>query len=70
MNESKNPVCWSQTGFYVYGSKLWEAALIDFSKLIRELRLMISQLPNWKFLLVWSIPFLWVVSQLIVAIKG
>ncbi|BAI30036.1 hypothetical protein ECO103_1198 [Escherichia coli O103:H2 str. 12009] len=24
---------------------------------------MISQLPNWKFLLVWSIPFLWVVSQ-------
>ena len=26
---------------------------------------MISQLPNWKFLLVWSIPFLWVVSQLI-----
>ncbi|EFI9294485.1 hypothetical protein G3S67_005022 [Escherichia coli] len=46
------------------------AALIDFSKLIRELRLMISQLPNWKFLLVWSIPFLWGVSQLIVAIKG
>lgn len=31
---------------------------------------MISQLPNWKFLLVWSIPFLWVVSQLIVVIKG
>ncbi|OSL39410.1 putative bacteriophage protein [Escherichia coli TA464] len=59
-----------QSGFCVYGSKLWEAALIDFSKLIRELRLMISQLPNWKFLLVWSIPFLWVVSQLIVAIKG
>lgn len=45
-------------------------ALIDFSKLIRELRLMTGQLPNWKFLLVWSIPFLWVVSQLITAIKG
>ncbi len=25
---------------------------------------------DWKFLLVWSIPFLWVVSRLIVAIKG
>ncbi|EJF8078653.1 hypothetical protein V9O17_005400 [Escherichia coli] len=70
MNKSKNPVCWLQTGFYVYGSKLWEAALIDFSKLIRELRLMISQLPNWKFLLVWLIPFLWGVARLITAIKG
>lgn len=31
---------------------------------------MIEQLPNWKFLLVWAIPFLWGVSQLITAIKG
>lgn len=31
---------------------------------------MIKQLPNWKFFLVWVIPFLWVVSQLIIAIKG
>ncbi|OOO74346.1 hypothetical protein AJR17_025150, partial [Shigella boydii] len=23
MNKSKNPVCWQQAGFCVYGSKLW-----------------------------------------------
>ncbi|EEB44791.1 hypothetical protein PROVALCAL_03179 [Providencia alcalifaciens DSM 30120] len=44
--------------------------VIDFSKLIRELRLMIKQLPNWKFLLIWLIPFIWGISQLIIAIKG
>ncbi len=44
--------------------------MVDFSKLIRELRLMIKQLPDWKFLLIWAIPFLWVVARLITAIKG
>ncbi|EFN7272307.1 hypothetical protein FQE80_26475 [Escherichia coli] len=31
MNKSRNPDCWSQSGFCVSGSKLWEAALINFS---------------------------------------
>ncbi|WCQ55252.1 hypothetical protein NL418_009560 [Escherichia coli] len=70
MNKSKNPVCWQQAGFCFYGSKLWEAALIDFSKLIRELRLMISQLPKLEIFVGLSIPFLWVVFQLIVGIMG
>lgn len=29
--------------------------VIDFSKLIRELREMAEKLPNWKFLLIWSV---------------
>ncbi|NUU68418.1 hypothetical protein HQN64_20240 [Enterobacteriaceae bacterium BIT-l23] len=32
-----------------------EEHVIDFSKLMRELRLMIKQLPNWKFILLWLV---------------
>ncbi|HCR2230053.1 MULTISPECIES: hypothetical protein [Enterobacter cloacae complex] len=32
--------------------------MIDFSKLIRELREMAEKLPNWKFLLIWSVLFI------------
>ncbi|EIY5870887.1 hypothetical protein MM679_005137, partial [Escherichia coli] len=55
MNKSKNPVCWQQAGFCFYGSKLWEAALIDFSKLIREIRVMAEKLSTWKFILIWLV---------------
>ncbi|EIM2919095.1 hypothetical protein K5Z09_004372 [Escherichia coli] len=55
MNKSKNPVCGQQAGFCVYGSKLWEAALIDFSKLIREIRVMAEKLSTWKFILIWLV---------------
>ncbi|KVK39167.1 hypothetical protein ABF69_0209330 [Enterobacter chengduensis] len=30
-------------------------AVLDFSKLIRELRLMIKQLPSWKFIMIWMV---------------
>jgi len=30
-------------------------SVIDFSKLIRELRLMIKQLPDWKFIMIWAV---------------
>uniref|UniRef100_UPI003A94A6E1 hypothetical protein n=1 Tax=Salmonella enterica TaxID=28901 RepID=UPI003A94A6E1 len=68
---SENPDCANSRGFlFLHLDKGKGEPVIDISKLIRELRLMIKQLPNWKFLLVWAIPFLWVVSQLITAIKG
>ncbi len=39
--------------------------MIDFSKLIRELRLMIKQLPDWKFHLKWTVFFLFGLTSLI-----
>lgn len=29
--------------------------VIDFSKLVREIRVMAEKLPNWKFLLIWLV---------------
>ncbi|HCO7573426.1 hypothetical protein [Escherichia fergusonii] len=29
--------------------------MIDFSKLVREIRVMAEKLPNWKFLLIWLV---------------
>ncbi|AUO64121.1 hypothetical protein WM46_04750 [Citrobacter freundii complex sp. CFNIH2] len=43
--------------------------MIDFSKLIRELREMGEKLPNWKFLLIWTVFFLFGLSSLIGAIR-
>ncbi|EEJ6213227.1 hypothetical protein GUO90_003128 [Salmonella enterica] len=43
--------------------------MIDSSKPIRELREMGEKLPNWKFLLIWMVFFLFGVSSLIHAIR-
>ncbi|EEI5922534.1 hypothetical protein GYC56_005411 [Salmonella enterica] len=43
--------------------------MIDFSKLIMELRVMGEKLPNWKFLLIWIVFFLLGLSILIGAVR-
>ncbi|EEB2907451.1 hypothetical protein FVC98_17280 [Salmonella enterica] len=43
--------------------------MIDFSKLIMELRVMGEKLPNWKFLLIWFVFFLFGLSILIGAVR-
>ncbi|BDI50712.1 hypothetical protein ACLB1E_23630 [Escherichia coli] len=43
--------------------------MVDFSKLIRELRLMIKQLPNWKFIMLWLVMFIASVGYLIGQIR-
>lgn len=43
--------------------------VIDISKLIRELRLMIEQLPNWKFILIWLVLFVAAIGYLIGQIR-
>ncbi|WP_221413638.1 MULTISPECIES: hypothetical protein, partial [unclassified Cronobacter] len=69
--KSKNPGLLAQPGFSVSDPEQDKGEhVVDFSKLIRELRLMIKQFPDRKFFLIWVIPFIWVVSQLITAIKG
>jgi len=39
--------------------------VIDFSKLIRELRLMFKQLPDWKFIMLWVVVFIVAIGYLI-----
>ncbi|ECY9568050.1 hypothetical protein F7T04_01785 [Salmonella enterica] len=41
----------------------------DISKLIRELREMSEKIPGWKFLLVWTVFFLFGLSSLIQAVR-
>ncbi|EEV5815825.1 hypothetical protein GP979_04805 [Escherichia coli] len=43
--------------------------MINFSKLIRELRVMGEKLPNWKFFLIWAVFFLFGLSSVISAIR-
>ncbi|MDN0333266.1 hypothetical protein FCV88_24155 [Escherichia coli] len=43
--------------------------MFDFTKLIKELREMGERLPNWKFLLIWSVFFLFGLSALIQSIR-
>ncbi|ECW0134804.1 hypothetical protein F3E84_13160 [Salmonella enterica subsp. enterica] len=43
--------------------------MIDFSKLIMKLRVMGEKLPNWKFLLIWIVFFLFGLSSLIGAVR-
>ncbi|MBZ7404788.1 hypothetical protein FMJ25_23185 [Klebsiella grimontii] len=43
--------------------------MIDFSKLIRELRQMGEKLADWKFLLIWTVFFLFGLSSLITAVR-
>lgn len=44
--------------------------VIYLSKIFREVRIMSERLSNWRFILLWLIPFIWVMSTLISAIKG
>ncbi|HEO9044238.1 TPA: hypothetical protein QIF36_002405 [Enterobacter kobei] len=43
--------------------------MIDISKLLRELREMGEKLPSWKFLLIWSVFFLFGLAAVIEAVK-
>ncbi|EAB9752274.1 hypothetical protein F0M37_24090 [Salmonella enterica subsp. enterica] len=43
--------------------------VVDFSKLIRELRLMIKQLPDWKFIMLWLVLFIAAIGYLIGQIR-
>ncbi|EDV3179916.1 hypothetical protein FLQ72_000876 [Salmonella enterica] len=43
--------------------------MTDISKLIRELRLMIEQLQNWKFILIWLVLFVASIGYLIGQIR-
>ncbi|WP_176168236.1 hypothetical protein [Salmonella enterica] len=43
--------------------------MIDISKLIRGLRLMIEQLPNWKFILIWLVLFVAAIGYLVGQIR-
>ena len=43
--------------------------MIYFSKLIRELRLMIEQLPNWKFIMLWLVALIIALGYLIGQIR-
>lgn len=44
-------------------------SVIDFSKLIRELRLMFKQLPDWKFIMLWVVVFIVAIGYLIGQIR-
>lgn len=39
-----------------------------FSKIIKEIRIMSERLSAWRFLLIWLIPFLYVLPSVIDAI--
>ncbi|EKN5979311.1 hypothetical protein DVQ93_08050 [Yersinia enterocolitica] len=41
----------------------------DISKLIRELRIMGEKITDWRFLLIWTVFFLFGLSSLIQAIR-
>ena len=45
-------------------------SVIYLSRILKEVRIMGERLSNWRFILLWLIPFIWVVSTLISAIKG
>ena len=68
--KNKTPTVASSAGFFMSNVTLTnEEPVIDFSKLIRELRVMGEKLPNWKFLLIWAVFFLFGLSSLISAVR-
>lgn len=43
--------------------------MLDFIKLIQELREMGQKLPSWRFLLIWSVFFLFGLASFVHAIR-
>ncbi|EEZ7484667.1 hypothetical protein C8049_005126, partial [Escherichia coli] len=54
MNKSKTPFVGRKRGFVFPDSgKVKGESVFDFSKLIREIRVMAEKLSTWKFILIW-----------------
>lgn len=45
-------------------------SVVYLSRILKEVRIMSERLPNWRFILLWILPFIWVIADLITAIKG
>ncbi|UTP96466.1 hypothetical protein NMK60_12680 [Escherichia coli] len=55
MNKSKSPFVDRKRGFVFPDSgKVKGESVFDFSKLIREIRMMAEKLSTWKFILIWA----------------
>ncbi|WP_038164155.1 hypothetical protein, partial [Trabulsiella guamensis] len=65
----KTPIALTVGVFCFQRYRTNEEPVIDFSKLIRELRLMIQQLPTWKFVMLWLVFFVAAVGYLIGQIR-
>ena len=56
MNKSKTPFVGRKWGFVFPDSgKVKGESVFDFSKLIREIRMMAEKLSPWKFILIWLV---------------
>ncbi|EIF6902667.1 hypothetical protein H4N82_005457, partial [Escherichia coli] len=56
MNKSKTPFVGTKRGFVFPDSgKVKGESVFDFSKLIREIRMMAEKLSTWKFILIWLV---------------
>ena len=56
MNKSRPPIA-RTVGFFVFpdSGKVKGESVFDFSKLIREIRVMAEKLSTWKFILIWLV---------------